>query len=166
MRSTARRFVALVAFSLSAGCGDVGLGPSRQAELESNRRLWASFGLTSYQLTLKADCFCAVNGPVRLTVVNDSIVSAKLISTGEAVNPAWFLTINSLFAFIDRGFANHAAVLRVTYDPSFGYPVQIIYVGAINAADDGVTYTVSQFDRPAVTELRPQLQPAAGQRQQ
>src|SRR5262249_47607128 len=115
---------------------------------DTARRLWATNGYTSYAFTIRMDCFCAVNGPLRAIVVNDSLVSATLIANGQSVNPRWVPSIKSLFDFIDRGIANHAAVLRVTYDPSLGFPKEIIYDGAANAADDEVNYTVSDVVSP------------------
>ena len=54
-----------------------------------------------------------------------------------------FRASRRLFDFIDHGITNHAVVLRVTYDPTLGYPREIVYDGATNIADDEVTYTVS-----------------------
>jgi hypothetical protein len=130
----------LIAFAM--GCTDNPTGPTSNA-LETARRVWATNGYSSYQFTIRMDCFCAVNGPVRVTVANDSTVSATVIATGQAIDPRWVPNIKSLFSFIEHGIAINAAVLQVNYDPNLGYPSKIVYDGATNIADDEVTYTVS-----------------------
>lgn len=127
---------------LAMGCTDDPVSPKRN-DLAANRALWGDKGYTTYQFTIKMDCFCAVNGPIGAVVVNDSLVNAMVVSTGQQIDPRWVPSIKGLFDFIDRGIANHAAVLDVTYDPTLGFPSRIIYDGAANAADDEVTYTVS-----------------------
>jgi hypothetical protein len=37
----------------------------------------------------------------------------------------------------------------VTYDPTLGYPVEIVYDGALNAADDEVTYHLADLHASA-----------------
>lgn len=141
MRSPSRLLVALCV--LAVGCTDDPVSPQRN-DLAANRSVWADKGYTTYQFTIKMDCFCAVNGPIRALVVNDSLTSAVVIATGQAIDPRWVPSIKGLFDFIDRGIANHAAVLDVSYDPSLGFPSKIVYDGAANAVDDEVTYTVSE----------------------
>ena len=74
-----------------------------------------------------------------------------VIGTGQQIDPRWVPSINGLFDFIDRGIANHAARLDVTYAPTLGFPSKVVYDGAANAADDEVTYTVSDVRPAALT---------------
>jgi Family of unknown function (DUF6174) len=142
MRSMTRMIATLGALTLAAGCRD-SLSEPTASQLAAARAVWATNGYTSYQFTITMDCFCGVNGPIRATVVDDSLVSATLVASGESINPQWVSTVKDLFDFIDRGLTNHADVLRVTYDPNLGYPRQIVYDGSRAAADDEITYTVS-----------------------
>lgn len=139
---------ALLAATLSLallGCRD-GTSPlSQRLELQANRAKWQRAALASYTVVLRESCFCAYTQPVRLYVVNDVIVRALPFSGDSAVSPAFFPTVDRLFAFIDDAIARHAAVLRVTYDPTLGYPVEIVYDGAVNVADDEVTYRLSDL---------------------
>lgn len=142
------RCTTILAAALSLGllgCGN-GTSPiSQRLELEANRAKWQRAGLVSYTYTLQQLCFCAYTQPVRLYVVNDVVVRALASSGDSAVSPQFFPSVDRLFAFVDDAIARRAAVLRVTYDPALGYPVEIVYDGAVNAADDEVTYHVTDL---------------------
>jgi hypothetical protein len=132
----------LAAALVSSGCHDIS-GPGGRSELQANRQKWTQSGVTDYTFTLRMDCFCAINGPVRVVVVADSARQVTMESTGEVLNAPWIPTIKKLFDFIDQQIARPAAVLQVTYDPTLGYPTRIVADPIANAVDDEVTYTVS-----------------------
>ena len=124
MRSTSRLIIAFAA--LAMGCSDNPIWPNANPSSMTARRVWATNGLHELRSSRSAmDCFCAVNGPVRAVVVNDSVVTATRSSPRASRSTrAAFRRIKSLFDFIDRGIANHAAVLRVTYDPNARLPAR------------------------------------------
>ncbi len=132
----------LLLFSALAGCSDL-FSPSSKSRLDENREKWRAQGLTTYTFTLSQFCFCAINGPVRVFVSNGAVLNATQISNGQALDTRFASSIESLFDFIERGIAKHSAVLDVTYDPARGYPVRIVSDGSKSAADDEVTYEVS-----------------------
>ena len=136
---TATSMLGLVAL---AGCTDL-FGPSAKSRLNENRDKWRAQGLTSYSFTLRAACFCAINGPVRVVVSNNTVATATLVQTGQPIDTRNVSTIEALFDFIEHGIANHYAVLDVTYDPARGYPTKIVSDGSKFADDDEVTYDVS-----------------------
>lgn len=140
MRAPFKLFAVLLTFA--ASCSGDPIAPNRGA-LDSARQIWELHGNSSYQFTIKMDCFCAVNGAIRATVVNDSTISATVIATGQSIEPGSVPGIKKLFDFIDQGLAQNAAVLDVAYDPTLGFPAKIVYVGSYSIADDGITYTVS-----------------------
>lgn len=142
MRHRLVLLVSLAAALVSTGCHDIA-GPDDRSALEASRQKWSRSGLTDYTFTLRMDCFCAINGPVRVLVVSDSVRQVTMDSTGELLNAPWIPTIKKLFDFIDQEIARPAAVLQVTYDPSLGYPAKIVADPIANAVDDEVTYTVS-----------------------
>ena len=139
----------IVVLSTLAACSDL-FSPSAKSRLQENRDKWRAQGLTTYAFTLRQACFCAINGPVRVVVINGTVFSATQISTGQALDTRFVSTIESLFDFIERGIANHYAVLEVTYDPTLGYPARIVSDGSRNAVDDEVTYEVSDIGSAAV----------------
>ena len=132
----------LFAAAFVSGCRDIA-GPGDRSELEANRQKWAQHGYADYTFTLRMDCFCAINGPVTVLVVSDSAQQVTMQSTGEVLNAPWIPTIKKLFDYIDQDIQRHAAVLRVTYEPTLGYPIEIVSDPIANAVDDEVTYTVS-----------------------
>jgi hypothetical protein len=139
----------LIAAVFVSACHDV-TGPGDRSSLEANKQKWAQQGYTSYTFTLRMDCFCGINGPVRVLVVADSAIQVTMESTGEVVNATWIPTIKKLFDFIDQEIKRPAAVLQVTYDATLGYPTKIVADPIANAVDDEVTYTVNNVARLAV----------------
>lgn len=140
--SRPRWFLLVGTLALASGCADLLSPGSQRSQLDTSRQKWQARGYMQYQFTLNALCFCAINGPVRIEVRNDSIITVTQISNGKALDAKYLPTINKLFDFVDRGIAEHAATLRVTYDPTLGFPTEIVYDGSANVADDEVTYTV------------------------
>jgi len=162
-RSVVSQGVLVTALAAIASCSDL-FSPGDQSRLEENRDKWRAQGLTTYSFTLRQVCFCGINGPVRVVVVNGAAVNATLISNGQLVDPRFVSSIESLFDFIQRGIAKHSAVLEVTYDPTRGFPARIVSDGSKSTADDEVTYEVSDVQpialtAGAVTERRPPLLP-------
>lgn len=152
------RFAGCLIFLAALGCGDnspFSPNADERTKLDANRQLWLVRALHDYTFTLQQACFCAVNGPVRVTVQHDTVVAAVQLSNNQVVDLRYVQTITSLFDFIGRGLDAHAAVLRATYDPTLGYPTTIVYDGSLMVADDEVTYTVSGV-APAAAALTPQ----------
>jgi Family of unknown function (DUF6174) len=147
MRPSPFLLTSLLAAAL--GCRDV-VAPVDRSELDANRQKWAQHGYADYTFTLRMDCFCAINGPVQVVVIADSARQVTMVSTGEVLNAPWIPTIKKLFDFIDQTIARPAAVLHVTYDPTLGYPTEIVADPIANAVDDEVTYTVTNVSRLAV----------------
>ena len=149
MRSRFVLHALLLTSVMFAGCGGLtGPADGRRAELAANQRKWAASGLTSYVFTLGMECFCAINGPVVVTVVNDSVSRVQLTGSDSTVNAPWLPTINKLFDVIQQDLDRNAFVLRVTYDPTLGYPTEIVSDPVANVADDEVTYTARDVRRP------------------
>ena len=150
MRTSLLRILLFVAPLLVAGCSDLSGPDGARGDLDANRRRWESRGYATYQFTIRKLCFCFMTDALRATVVDDSVVSVVVVSTGAPVDVKFApTTINDLFDFIEQGLANHSAVLDVTYDPDLGYPRTIVYDGAVNAADDEINFTVSNVDQLA-----------------
>jgi hypothetical protein len=154
------RCVVLIA-PLVAGCSDITSPNGKRTELDANRQKWAANGYMSYAFTLRMDCFCAINGPVTVLVVGDSARQVTLQSSGEVINAPWIPTIKKLFDYIDQEITRPAAVLRVSYDATLGFPTVIVSDPIANAVDDEVTYTVSNVNRLIVDPLRSNV-PAYG----
>jgi hypothetical protein len=94
---------------------------------------------------------------VRVSVDRDSVVSVVRLDNSPIADSSYRPSIESLFDFIDGAIGGHAAVLRVTYDPTLGYPASIVYDGDLGVADDEVTFHVSDFAVAITTLGRPDL---------
>jgi hypothetical protein len=154
MRASRLLWLTTLIAPLAGGCKDVTSPDANQTALDANRQRWAEHGYRDYLFTLRMDCFCAVNGPVTVLVVADSARQVTLQSTGAVIDAPWIPTIKKLFDIIDQDIARHAAVLRVTYDATLGYPSEIVSDPVANAVDDEVTYTVSNVARLIVDPPR------------
>ena len=139
------RCASVAVVAVVAGCSD-SLSPGK-TELDANRQKWEAQQFARYDFTLEMFCFCAIRGPIRVSVANGAVVSAVEVATGNRVEPTWVPSIESLFDFVERGIADHALVLEVTYDPVMGYPRKIVYDRARNIADEEVTYQAADVAR-------------------
>ena len=147
------RCAAIAALVAGAGCSD-SVSPGK-TELVANRQKWETQQLARYDFTLEMFCFCAIRGPIRVSVVNGAVVSAVELANGGPIDPTWVPSIEGLFDFVERGIADHALVLEVTYDPVMGYPRRIVYDRAANIADEEVTYQVANVVRTAAGNTAP-----------
>jgi hypothetical protein len=138
-------FLIAALIPLAAACHSPTALERATSDLDANRQRWAAQKLSSYQFTFDKYCFCAVGGPVRVSVKDGVVVGVTRIATGEVVDTRYIPTVDSLFAFIEREIADHSDVLRVTYDPSRGFPTEIYSDGSYQIADDEVTYTTKDL---------------------
>lgn len=133
----------LVPFLLAA-CEPLGLGDDGRDRLEENRRRWERNGYASYDLTVRAHCFCGIVEPVRIEVRDGVRVATILVSSGEPVpvQADWFPTVPGLFDIVEDAIERDAHALDVRYHDDLGVPmrIEIDYIG--NAIDDEVTWTV------------------------
>lgn len=136
-----RRFAALALLTLAASCGDL-IAPNR-SDLDSARRRWSAQNLHTYAFTLRRNCFCAIVDPLYVLVQSDTVAGVLNLRTGETVDRQFGMTVDDLFAFVQRAIANHAYMIHATYDPARGFPAQIEYDGAAQIADDEVSFYAS-----------------------
>ena len=52
-------------------------------------------------------------------------------------------TVESLFTFIQNAIDRPAQKIRVTYDPTRGFPTEIDYDGAAQIADDEIFFRIT-----------------------
>ena len=122
------------------------------AEQEAARRAlaaaearWRDAGLSAYSFRFVRYCECdeTFGGPFDVRVVDERVVDLR--RAGVQADLAAATTISELFvaiaAAIDRGVA-----VIVTYDPQFGYPVEVqLDLDAI-AVDGGLALDILSFD--------------------
>ena len=127
------------------------LGQDRQAE---GRALWESQGITSYRFTVSRNCFCLIRGPVVIEVRDGKVVSIIDQETGQPEVDGFALseiyaeaaTIDLLFELIERAEAEGAALVRVSFDDTYGYPTEIYIDESEMMADEEIGYTITEFE--------------------
>ncbi len=106
--------------------------------------LWAKHATSSYVIEQTRICYCIDAGHyVQLTVVNNEIVEG--INSEDSTQLMekelrHYKTVEELFGFIDEAERKKPAVLRVTYDPVYGYPRSIFVDKYLDMADEEIGY--------------------------
>lgn len=122
--------------------------------LAKSMQVWEDAQILSYQYTLKVVCYCGTTetaggaGDYVVTVTDGLIESAFVKDTGEYLDAerlAALPTIDDLFAEIEDAYASGADEVVAEYDPTYGYPVQVLINPIMGAADDEQEYSVADL---------------------
>ncbi|MFQ6007672.1 MAG: DUF6174 domain-containing protein [Candidatus Zixiibacteriota bacterium] len=91
--------------------------------------LWPVSPVQNYIIDQRRACFCPPPwGFVRLTVINNKIVAGVDLENDTPLTEEElqrYRTIDELFKLVEKAKRRPAAVLKVDYDPTFGYPCYI-----------------------------------------
>jgi len=120
----------VVGLCCAAGC-DLTPTAAPTQSIERQRSLWEAHHLTRYAYVYETTgFFISTSGrPIRLVVLNDTVVSAQDVATDSVLTmPSEFPTMDALF---DRAIAAAAGgtLEAITYDTTFGYPSRMDLVG-------------------------------------
>jgi hypothetical protein len=144
------RATAVACLMLFIGCGgggDESTSHNVTPEFNAAQQRWTAANIQNYQLTLTTQCFC-VGNPAVITVKNGKIDSAFDRRTGTSLTSmqiASLQTVNDLFATARSAYTSGAYSVQATYDTTYGYPTKLSIDWNKQAADDEVTYLVSEF---------------------
>jgi hypothetical protein len=136
------RACALAALLILGGCAVLEPEPDAadRRDLARARDLWARVGPRSYRYVYAPRCDCppTVARATWVTVEQGVVVEASYLDGNEPVNigPQLYGTVDSLFARVQRAYDQHAAEVRVQYDPRLGYPVDVWIDWRRDVADD------------------------------
>jgi hypothetical protein len=140
------RYVALVALLAAGGCPAPVAPPS---EFELNRAKWQAAGLDSYEFDYSLGCECLPEATRKVHVVVEAgqIIELRYVEDGSPADPAYFIdvTIDGLFADLERAQANGAAYAAATYDPELGYPARAGIDYELGIADDEFNFSVENL---------------------
>jgi hypothetical protein len=118
-----------------------------QSQLDANRELWESRGLTSYEIEYRRICFCPENitSPVVVVVSDGVIDSWNYAETGELVGEAvrdFFPDVSGMFDIVQDAIDQQASQVTVTYDSRLGYPVHLRIDYNTMMADEELEFAV------------------------
>jgi len=129
-----------------------------QQTLSANQLKWQQSAIDAYRFTVRKSCFCPLSDtlPIQFMVENNQLTdSAYDCSNLNFIRaeplcdeqPASRLnqTTDSLFQIIQNAINQKADVINVDYDQTYGYPTSIAIDFITLAADDEISYQVSDF---------------------
>ena len=125
-----------------------------KAGFEKNYALWHKHKIESYSIIFQRDCFCPRNLtlPARVEVeqsVDVQITRASYLDSGKPVPQEFldsFLSIEGVFEAIEEAIKAKAEVIKVTYHPKYGYPMETSINPEINTSDDELHLTISELE--------------------
>jgi len=145
---------AVVLAACSAGAQAEGNPPQEnQSEIERNKEKWRDAKISHYRYKLHLTCFCAFSQdmPLVIEVMDGEIVSMEYQNGNpiDATNRELFerfSTIDRIFSELEADLAGAADEVTVTYDPTYGFPVEVTIDYVKEATDDELYLTISDFE--------------------
>jgi len=118
-----------------------------QAELDANRLLWTTEAITEYDYRFQRGCFCLPDfvTPGIVSVRGGLIESVVGVGDGLPLDPTNYLTLDGLFDEIQSAIDSSADEISVTYDALTGFPSSVGIDYILDALDDEISYTASEF---------------------
>ncbi len=126
------------------------------SEFSQNQKKWQDANITHYRFELNISCFCAFRDQMPLTIeVKDGQIVHMAAVDGTLVldtDPNYqfyapHATIDLLFAEIDAAVSEGADTVNVTYDATYGFPVEIAIDFSQEMADEEMYYSISGFEQ-------------------
>jgi hypothetical protein len=114
------------------GNGLPGSSNSAQDELDQNREVWESAGISNYSYRFQRSCECLpeVTRPFVVSVQNGVITEVRDFETGEVLDEDGLgelrvSTVEGLFDVIQEAINDRADSISIEYDSELGYPSSI-----------------------------------------
>lgn len=145
-----RKILFVLLAVLLTGCAS--LVGQASSEVSTDQEKWQDANISHYRYELGISCFCifAQDMPLVIEVKDGKAVSMEYKS-GKEIDPAFleqfqrYDTIDKIFAELEKA-QTEAERVEVTYDETYGYPTQITIDQAVQAADDELYLTISNFE--------------------
>lgn len=124
-------------------------------EFDKNLAKWNDANISHYRYSLFIGCFCAFRDQMPLTIeVKDGEVVSMTRPDGTTVNstdPSYdifesYATIDRVFLKLEADQTGDADEVAVTFDSTYGYPVNVAVDNIKEAIDDEISYQVSNFE--------------------
>jgi len=131
------------------------IGYFQSHELEQNRAKWESQHITHYRMSVDGYGYAkllAVDVEVKDNVVVKVVdnKNKKGLSPAEGENISYpyeqLFTAPSLFDYVYKSYLKNPAAIRVTYDPTLGYPTTIYIDPYTEPCCQDFTFEISNFE--------------------
>lgn len=143
-----KKIILLVLAIILAACTGV-------SEYDQSLAKWQDADISHYRFQLFIGCFCpfAEDMPLTIEVLDGEVVSITSAdgSPVETTDPSFetynsYATIDRLFLELKANLSGEAEEVVVTYDPTYGFPVNISIDWIKAAVDDELSLQVSNFE--------------------
>ena len=144
--------IAVAALALAA-CASGASANQNQSELSQNQQTWQDANISHYRYNVAISCFCIFSQdmPLIIEVRDGQVVSMEYASGNEidATNREYFArfeTIDRLFEQLQKDVGGEADEVVATYNATYGFPEEVKIDYVLEATDDEIWLTVSDFE--------------------
>lgn len=125
------------------------------SELDKNLSKWEDANISHYRYTLFIGCFCVFMDQMPLTIeVKDGEVVSITRADGAKVDTTDnfyefyqpYSTIDRIFLKLEADLTGEADEVAVTYDSTYGFPVNVSVDVIKEAIDDELSLQISNFE--------------------
>lgn len=145
-----RKILFVLLAVLMTGCAS--LVGQASGEVKSEQEKWQDANISHYRYELSISCFCIFAQDMPLVIeVKDGEAVSMAYKSGKEIDPALLAdfqrydSIDKIFAELEKA-KSHAERVEVTYDEKYGFPTQVTIDNALQAADDELYLTISNFE--------------------
>ena len=128
-------------------------GVALSQDLDEGLARWRAAGIHDYEYSYQRVCECHPDIPADtiVTVRDGTVVAVRYAREDYAADVElaadrvrWFRTIDDLFGLVESAESQNA-VLRVTYDPRYGFPTAIYVDYLADVVGDELDLRVTRF---------------------
>ena len=135
----------LLMISCEKGDDNSNLPPLRDLNLAYKK--WKDSEISTYTYKIaRRDCECD-GRTYEVSVVNHAIISVKNAQGNQIQSIDGFKTIDGLFTLIDSSLKKAPHQAQITYDPIYGYPLDIYIDHIEQMADEEDSYIITDFKK-------------------
>jgi len=145
-----KKLTLLLLALILAACTTVG-----GTELDRNQSKWQDANITHYRFDLSVGCFCLFRSQMPMTV---EVQNGKIVSMIDVNGEAFpmddpmsefvlkYATIDRLFSELGSDPVQEADSLTMSFDSTYGFPLEVAIDYIELAADDELYLSVSAFE--------------------
>lgn len=140
------RIFLLLACLLVLSCAPSSVFNPDEVQLRKHKALWESHGIVNYTVTQQISCFCLreYTMPKVLVIENNQVIRVNDALFSQEAHFNRF-TIDQAFEFIREQLLTSPAIVRISYDETYGFPTSIYFDLDERIADEEINYSYSDF---------------------